>query len=171
MLGRTDKSSPIPEPPEPSLIEEFNEKRTGGPSKRLGRLRLDLEGPVRSPWNMRAARCFRKNFNKSELYHRWPNDLVEEAFLRHIETIRINYHKQVGRVPASATLERQIQSARRSRMKTVSPVHLHLDSCNLHSSDCTAHSQQTVYLQCCPRCRSVHDLREPVGRRGWHERR
>ena len=121
MLGRTNKSSPIPEPPEPRLIEEFNAKRTGGPSKRLGRLRLDLDGPVRSPWNMRAARCFRRNFNKSELYRRWPNDLVEEAFLRHVETIRISYHKQIGRVPASAALERQIQSARRSRMKTVSP--------------------------------------------------
>ena len=121
MLGRNNNSSPIPPPPEPRVIEEFSEHKTGGPSKRNGELRLDLDGPVRSPWNVRAALCFRRSFNRSQLYHQWENDLVEEAFLRHIETIRINYHKQIGLVPASTTLERQIRSARRGRVKTVSP--------------------------------------------------
>ena len=123
MLGRVDNSSPIPDPPEPHVIEVYNVNKTGGPSRHRGRLRLDLNGPVRSPWNVKAAVCFRKNFTKSVLYRRWPNDLVEEAFLRHIETIRINYYQQIGRVPASVTLDRHIRSARRSRMKTVS---LHL---------------------------------------------
>lgn len=126
MLGRTNNSSPIPDPPEPRVIEEFNVHGTGGPSKRLGRLRLDLDGSVRSPWNMKAGQRFRKSFNKSQLYRRWPNDLVEEAFLRHIETIRTNYYKQTGRVPASTTAERQIRSARRSRVKTVSITSSHI---------------------------------------------
>lgn len=128
MLGRVDNSSPIPDPPEPHIVEEYNVNKTGGPSRRRGQLKLDLNGPVRSPWNARAAVCFRKDFNKSGLYRSWPNDLVEEAFLRHIETIRANYHRQIGRVPASAVSERQIRSARRSRVKTVGlhyPVHRH----------------------------------------------
>lgn len=119
MLGRADNSSPIPDPPGPDVIEEFNIRNTGGPSKLLGELRLDLDGPVRSPWNVKAAKCFRKNFQKSKLYRRWPDDLVEEAFLRHVETIRTNYYRQIGRVLPSATLDRQIRSARRSRLKTV----------------------------------------------------
>lgn len=149
MLGRTNNSSPIPDPPEPRIIEEFNIHGTGGPSKRLGRLRLDLDGSVRSPWNLRASRCFRKSFNKSQLYYQWPNDLVEEAFLRHIETIRTNYCKQIGRVPASATLERQIRSARQSRVKTVSITSSHghlmlIRPCSLSAIDDTsATSRQT----------------------------
>jgi len=119
MLGRTNISSLVPHPPDPQVIEEFNVNKTGGPSKRIGRLRLDLEGPIRSPWNVRASRCFRKNFNKSQLYRRWPNKLVEEAFLRHIETIRTHYHQQTGRISADAATERQIRSARRSRVRTV----------------------------------------------------
>lgn len=146
MLGRTNNSSPIPDPPESRVVEEFNMHKTGGPSKRLGRLRLDLDGSVRSPWNVRAARCFRKSFNKSQLYHRWPNDLVEEAFLRHIETIRTNYHKQIGRIPASTTLERQIRSARRSRVKTVRTLHPHsrLILTQLHSSSATDSTSATL---------------------------
>jgi hypothetical protein len=120
MLGRANNLSSIPGPPEPHIVEGYNVNKTGGPSKRRGRLKLDLDGPVRSPWNVRAAVCFRKDFNKSGLYRSWPNDLVEEAFLRHIETIRVNYHRQIGRVPASTVSERQIRSARRSRVKTVS---------------------------------------------------
>ena len=160
MLGRVDNSSQIPPPPDPRAIDEFNTNKTGGPSKRLGQLRLDLDGPVRSPWNVRAARCFRKSFNKSQLYHEWQNSLVEEAFLRHIETIRTNYCKQIGRVPASITLERQIRSARRSRVKTVSPfIHMAV----LCSSDFTAHSKQGVYLRHRARHFSIQDLCEPVG--------
>ena len=120
MLGRANNSSPIPGPPESRTIEQFNTNKTGGPSEEVGRLRLDLNGPIRSPWNLRAAQCFRETFIRSQLYQQWPSDDVEEAFLRHIETIRINYYKQVGRIPASTALENQIRSARRSRLKTVS---------------------------------------------------
>ena len=144
MLGRTDTSPLVPNPPDPQIIEQFNINDTGGPSKRIGRLRLDLEGPVRSPWNVRAARCFRKNFNKSQLYRKWPNKLVEEAFLRHIETIRTHYFQQTGRVPANTAMERQIRSARRSRVKTVCPFHLILSASRLRNF--TAHSQQTFDL-------------------------
>lgn len=107
------------------MIEQFNLKQIRGPSKRLGRLILDLDGPVRSPWNIRAAQCFRKNFNRSQLYNRWPNDLIEEAFLRHIETIRAQYHRQIGRVSASTALDRRIRSSRKSRLKTVNVTFLH----------------------------------------------
>jgi len=120
MLGRVDNLSPIPDPPEPHIIEGYNVNKTDGPNSHRGQLRLDLIGPVRSPWNVRAAVCFRRNFNKSGLYHPWPSDLVEEAFLRHIETIRANYYQQIGRVSPDATSERRIRSARRSRVKTVS---------------------------------------------------
>ena len=123
MLGRTDTSSPVPGPPDPQIIEQFNVEKIGGPSKRIGGLRLDLQGPVRSPWNVMASRCFRENFNKSQLYRQWPDKLVEEAFLRHIETIRTHYHQQTGRVSADAITERQVRSARRSRVKTVCSSH------------------------------------------------
>lgn len=119
MLGRDDISSPVPSPPEPQTIEKFNLNQTRGPRKRLGRLRLDLDGSVRSPWNIRAALCFRKNFNKSQLYGRWSNDLIEEAFLRHTETIRAQYHRQIGRVSASTASDRRVRSSRKSRLKTV----------------------------------------------------
>ena len=119
MLGRTDKSSPVPDPPSPRAIERFHLKQARGPSKRLGRLRLDLDGPVRSPWNVKAARCFRKSFNKSQLYRQWPNEIIEEAFLRHTETVRTHYHQQIGRVSSSTTLDRKIRSSRKSRIKTV----------------------------------------------------
>lgn len=119
MLGRDKKSSPVPDPPEPQVIAQFNLEKTRGPSKRLGQLRLDLDGPVRSPWNVKAAQCFRKNFNKSQLYRRWPNDLIEEAFLRHTETIRAKYHQQIGHVSADAIRDSRIRSSRRSRLKTV----------------------------------------------------
>jgi len=123
MLGRINILSPVPDPPDPQVIEEFNANKTGGPSKHIGRLRLDLEGPVRSPWNVKASRCFRKNFNKSRLYRQWPKRLVEEAFLRHIETIRTHYRQQTGRISADAAMERQIRSARRGRVKTVCVRH------------------------------------------------
>jgi len=119
MLGRTDRSSLVPDPPPPHVIEQFNLKQVHGPSKRLGRLRLDLDGPVRSPWNVKAAQRFRKNFNKSRLYHQWPNEIIEEAFLRHTETIRAHYHQQIGRVSSSTTLDRSIRSSRKSRLNTV----------------------------------------------------
>jgi len=119
MLGRTDGSSPVPDPPPPQTIEQFNLKQVHGPSKRLGRLRLDLDGPVRSPWNVAAARRFRKNFNKSQLYRQWPNETIEEAFLRHTETIRAHYHQQIGLVSSSTTLDRKIRSSRKSRLNTV----------------------------------------------------
>jgi hypothetical protein len=119
MLGRADGSSPVPDPPPPQTIERFNIQQVNGPSERLGQLRLDLDGPVRSPWNVKAARCFRKNFNGSQLYRQWPNEIIEEAFLRHTETIRTHYHRQIGRVSSSTALDRRIRSSRRSRVKTV----------------------------------------------------
>lgn len=122
MLGRNQKSSPVPDPPEPEVIEEFSLTQTRGPREDTGLLRLDLDGPVRSPWNVRAAHCFRKNFNSSRFYHQWPNDLIEEAFLRHTETIRAQYRQQTGRVSASMTSDRRISSSRKSRLKTVNVI-------------------------------------------------
>lgn len=132
MLGRADRSSPVPDPPPPHIIEQFNLKQARGPSKRLGRLRLDLEGPVRSSWNVKAARCFRKNFNKSQLYRQWPNGVIEEAFLRHTETIRTHYYQQIGRVSPGTTLDRKVRSSRKSRMKTVSATPIVCPTLNSH---------------------------------------
>ena len=144
MLGRANKSSPIPEPPESRIIEQFNTNKTGGPSEELGTLRLDFNGPIRSPWNLRAAQCFREAFTRSQLYQQWSREDVEEAFLRHIETIRTNYYKQVGRIPARTALENQIRSARRSRLKTVSvPLSHTITPCLPYL---TADPQQTVHL-------------------------
>jgi len=120
MLGRPDKMSPVPDPPSPRTLARFVERERGGPSKRLGQLRLDLDGPVRSPWNRRAARCFRKNFQKSGLYRLWPKRLVEEAFLRHTLTIRSHYCEQMGLAAASDARERRVRCARKNRLKTVS---------------------------------------------------
>ena len=144
MLGRANKSSPIPEPPESRIIEQFNTNKTGGPSEELGTLRLDFNGPIRSPWNLRAAQCFHETFTRSQLYQQWSREDVEEAFLRHIETIRTNYYKQVGRIPARTALENQIRSARRSRLKTVSvPLSHTITPCLPYL---TADPQQTVHL-------------------------
>ena len=144
MLGRDNRSSPVPSPPEPQVIEQFYLNKSRGPRKRLGRLRLDLDGPVRSPWNIMAALCFRKNFNKSQLYGRWPNGLIEEAFLRHTETIRAKYHQQIGRVSASTTSDRRIRSSRKSRLKTVSiPSQMLHTQC---SPNIAADPQQTLCL-------------------------
>lgn len=144
MLGRKDASSPVPDPPPPQIVEQFNLKRGRGPSKRLGRLRLDLDGPVRSPWNFKAARCFRKSFNKSQLYRQWPNEMIEEAFLRHTETIRAHYHQQTGRTSSGTTLDRKIRSSRKSRMKTVGAAPSH--PTHNSYSNCIADSQQTACL-------------------------
>lgn len=122
MLGRADGSSPVPDPPSPQTIEQFGLKQVRGPSKRLGRLRLDLDGPVRSPWNVKAARRFRKSFNKSKLYRQWPKETIEEAFLRHTETICAHYHQQNGHVSPSTTSDRKIRSSRKSRVKTASVI-------------------------------------------------
>ena len=111
MLGRSDRSLPVPDPPQPREIEQFALGRSRGPSKRLGRLKLDLDGPVRSPWNVKAARQFRKSFNKSQLYCEWPNETIEEAFLRHTETIRAHYHQQIGRVSPSTISDRRVRSS------------------------------------------------------------
>ena len=122
MLGRINTSSLVPAPPDPQLIEEFDANESGGPNEGPGQFRLDLEGSVRSPWNMRAAQCFRESFNKSELYRKWPDDIIEEAFLRHIETIRTHYRQQTGRISTEETMDRRIRSARRSRAKTVGVI-------------------------------------------------
>lgn len=169
MLGRTNASAPVPGPPDPQVIEEFNVNKIGGPSKRIGLLRLDLEGPVRSPWNVEASRCFRNSFNESQLYHQWPDEFIEEAFLRHIETIRVHYNQQTGRISADAAMERQVRSARRSRVKTVCACHLAPSASRL--SNFTAHSQQAFHLRHDTRCFPIQDLRKSTGRRGWHERR
>ena len=144
MLGRKNGFSPVPDPPSPRAIERFILKQARGPRKRLGQLRLDLEGSVRSPWNVKAARCFRKSFNKSQLYHQWPDEMIEEAFLRHTETIRTHYHQQSGHISPSTISDRKIRSSRKSRMKTVGLPLL----CPARDSHqiCTADSQQTVYL-------------------------
>ena len=122
MLGRINTSSLVPAPPDPQLIEEFDANESGGPNEGSGQFRLDLEGSVRSPWNMKAAQCFRESFNKSELYRKWPDDIIEEAFLRHIETIRTHYRQQTGRISTEETMDRRIRSARRSRAKTVGVI-------------------------------------------------
>ena len=116
MLGRISTSSPVPAP---QVIEEFNVNEIGGPNKLSEQLRLDLEGPVRSPWNVKAPRCFRESFNRSEMYHKWPDNVIAEAFLRHIETIQTHYRQQTGRISMEETMDRRIRSARRSREKTV----------------------------------------------------
>ena len=84
-----------------------------------GKLRLDLEGPIRSRWNRKAARRFRKNFQRSGLYPSWPKADVETAFLRHIETIRSHYRLQEGKIAQYDMDERSERVAKRKRVITV----------------------------------------------------
>lgn len=119
LLGRENNKSPVPPPPNPATIQKFNETGKGGPIGKPGELRLDLEGSVRSPWNRRAARCFRKHFRGSGLYPKWPKSDIEVAFLRHTETIRSHYRKDKGVVTSFDLAERSDRAAKRNRLNTV----------------------------------------------------
>lgn len=119
MLGRPNGKAPVPEPPSLDDLEYFNETGKRGPSRNIGELRIDIAGPVRSAWNRTAARRFRKTFRKTQMYHCWPKKDVEEAFLRHVETIRSHYHQQNGSVSVDEVDFRRARAARRSRLKTV----------------------------------------------------
>lgn len=129
MLGRDDKTKEVPPPPSPDRIKAFLETGERGPSGKPGKLRLDLEGPTRSPWNKKAALCFRRNFRKSGLYGHWPKDDVEEAFLRHTETIRSHYQRQTGDLSEDDILLRRTRLARKNRLQKVSSTtgsrHMH----------------------------------------------
>lgn len=91
---------------------------------KIGELRVDISGSVRSAWNRKAARRFRKTFEKTQIYPHWSKKDIEEAFLRHVETIRSHYHQQNGTVSTDEANFRRVRAARRSRLKTVSTVHL-----------------------------------------------
>ena len=119
MLGRKDKTAQVPPPPTCDQIQTFLETGKNGPKGKVGELRLDLNGPIRSPWNKGAARRFRRNFQKSGLYGPWPKADIEEAFLRHIETIRSHYRRQTGNLTGDHLL-RRVRSARRVRLQKVS---------------------------------------------------
>lgn len=119
LLGRERNKSPVPPPPDPVTIQRFNETGKGGPKGKPGELRLDLEGPVRSLWNQRAARCFRKHFQRSGLYPEWPKSDIEGAFLRHTETIRSHYQKDKGTITPFDLAERSDRAAKRNRLNTV----------------------------------------------------
>ena len=120
MLGRKDKTAQVPPPPSSDRIRVFLETGKGGPKEKPGKLRLDLNGPIRSPWNKMAARCFRRVFQKSGLYGTWPKADVEEAFLRHTETIRSHYQRQTGNFTEHDLLLRQARSARNNRLQKAS---------------------------------------------------
>lgn len=122
MLGRTNRMAPVPEPPSPGEIEHFNETGKRGPSKKIGELRIDINGPVRSAWNRKAAQRFRRTFQKTQIYSRWSKGDVEEAFLRHVETIRSHYRQQNGSISTDEADFRRIRAARRSRLKTVRTI-------------------------------------------------
>ena len=122
LLGRTDKRSPVPPPPEPERIQTFNETGRGGPKGQPGKLRLDLEGPIRSSWNKRAARCFRKHFQQCGLYADWPKEDIEAAFLRHTETIRSHYQRDKGTITLQDVVERNDRASRNNRVKAVGNI-------------------------------------------------
>ena len=90
-------------------------------------LQLDLLGPIRSPWNKRAARCFRKNFQLCGLYANWPKGDIEAAFLQHTITIRSNYQRQEGEITQQDINERNDQAARKNRVDTVRAPLVHAE--------------------------------------------
>lgn len=119
LLGRKDRKSQVPAPPHSEAIKRFNQTGEGGPEAKSGLLRLDLEGPVGSTWNLYAARCFREHFLKSGLYKRWPEQAIETAFLRHTLTIRSHYLRQRGAVTDHDLSTRRVKAARRTRLRAV----------------------------------------------------
>lgn len=119
MLGRENKESPVPPPPQPEVIRRFNETGEGGPDGQPGKLRLDLLGQLRSSWNKRAASCFRKHFQQCGLYADWSKADVEAAFLQHTITIRSHYQQQEGRITQQDLDERNEKVARKNRVDTV----------------------------------------------------
>jgi len=119
LLGRKDRESRVPAPPDPETIKKFNQIGRGGPTAGPGSLRLDLDGPVRSPWNRRAAQCFRRHFRKSGLYEKWPKQAIEDAFLRHTLTIRSHYLQQKGVVTNHDLNARRVKGARKNRLRAV----------------------------------------------------
>jgi hypothetical protein len=120
MLGRKDKTAPVPSPPSDNRIRTFLESGERGPEGKAGELLLDLKGPIRSPWNKKAARAFRKDFQKSGLHGSWPKEDIEEAFLRHTETIRSHYQRQTGDLTERDLLLRRTRAARRNRLQKAS---------------------------------------------------
>jgi hypothetical protein len=128
MLDREKRGSPVPPPPGAETIRRFNETGKGGPNGQKGKLRLDLLGPIRSPWNKRAARCFRKHFQACGLYANWPKSDIEAAFLKHTITIRSHYHQQEGEIKQQDVDERNDRAARRNRMNTVRVSLIRADS-------------------------------------------
>lgn len=121
LLGRKKRKSKVPAPPDPETIDEFNQTGRGGPTAEPGLLRLDLDGPTKSPWNRCAAHCFRKHFLKSGLYENWPKQAIEDAFIRHTLTIRSHYLRQKGAVTNRDLNTRRVKSARRNRLRAVGP--------------------------------------------------
>ena len=119
LLRRENKRSPVPPPPEPETIRIFNETGRGGPKGQPGKFTLDFEGPIRSPWNKRAARCFRKHFRQCGLYADWPKKDIEEAFLRHTETIRSHYRRDRGTITLQEVVERNDKASRNNRVNNV----------------------------------------------------
>ena len=119
MLGMINRMAPVPEPPTPGEIENFSETGRGGPSKKIGELRIDISGPVRSGWNRKAAQHFREAFEATLLYSHWSKEDIEEAFLRHVETIRSRYRQQNDSMSSDESDFRRSRAARRSRLKTV----------------------------------------------------
>ena len=122
LLGRKDKHSPVPPPPGPEAIRRFNETGRGGPKGEPEKLRLDLEGRTRSPWNKQAARCFRESFQRSGLYANWPKADIETSFLRHTETIRSHYLRGKGAITQHDISERNDKASRRNRLNNVRTV-------------------------------------------------
>ena len=120
MLGiKSLKQEHVPEPPSEDELASYNESKRRGPSKQPGRWRLDLTGPKRSPWNLRAVRIFRRNFLKSKLYGDWPPEDVERALFVHMETLRSRYRQQKGERSLDEYRLQKIKAARRSRLQTV----------------------------------------------------
>lgn len=119
LLGRKNKKSPVPPPPDPDVIQRFNETGKGGPRGEPGKLRLDLLGPIRSPWNKRAARCFRQHFRRGGLHAKWSKRDIEAAFLQHTNTIRSHYRRQKGEITQQDLDERNDKASKKNRVDTV----------------------------------------------------
>ena len=109
----------VPDPPEEDELTAYNESKRGGPCRKPGQWRLDLLGPKKSPWNLRAVRIFRRNFLKSKLYGEWPKEDIERALFVHMDTLRARYGRQKGEISFDEYNQQKIKAARKSRLQTV----------------------------------------------------
>lgn len=98
-MCRQSGSNLLPSPADESAVKRYNKHRDIQAGPQLYPLRLDVYGPLSSPWNKRAANIFCQDLRQnSHLYRQLPeasDTLIKETFTTHIRYLRRLYKKNM----------------------------------------------------------------------------